>query len=101
MKRKMHFQTKHTAPDWNAVMLEDASEAIIRNWYEAAHVKVFGSNKKNRRQHIDISDDDADDFSIQQWTQHPNDLTSSTSSIARFWLRSARAKLQHDEARNR
>lgn len=82
-------------------MLDGASEAIIRNWYGAAHAKVFGSNGKRRRQHIDISDDDVDDFSLRQWSQHPNDLTSSSSSIARLWLRSARAKLQHDETRNR
>ena len=101
MKGKMVFQTKKTSLDWNAVMLGSASEAIITNWYRAAHVKIFGSGGKRRRQHIDISDDDADDFSQRQWTQHPNDLTHSTSRIAMLWLRSARAKLQRDGAINR
>lgn len=44
------------AVNWGAVMLQDASEIIIKDWYEAAHDNVFGSNGRNRKQFsLDIS----------------------------------------------
>ena len=81
--------------NWGAVMLQDASQAIITNWYKTANENIFGSNGRSRQQqHMDISDDDDEDDSFQrQWTQG-NDLTSSTSSIAIFWMRTARARIQ-------
>ncbi len=90
---------------WGAVMLTDASQAILTNWYSSAHDNVFGSNgrrreKQRQRPVVDVSDDDfgEDDYDFtrqqQQWTQQLGDLTSSTSSIAILWLRTARARIK-------
>jgi hypothetical protein len=98
MKRKSKLQ-KNPASTWREMMLNDASEEIIKDWYRAAHTKVFGSNGKIRKQiDIQISDDDEDDFSHRKWIRKPLDINSSTSSIASLWVRTARAKLQRDRA---
>lgn len=80
-------------------MLKNPSEVILSNWYRSAHKNVFGSKGKKRKQQYsgDISDDNDEDFAQQKWIQlHPNEIPKSTSNIATFWLRSARAKLQRN-----
>lgn len=86
--------------NWDAIMMKDSSEIILSNWYRTAHKNVFGP--KGRKRHDKrsgsglISDDNEEDFEQRRWLQLPRyELPSSTSTIATFWLRSARARLQH------
>lgn len=97
--RKLIEVEKDKSRDWDAMMLTNSSEAILSNWYRNAHDHVFGSKGRKRRQHTsgDISDDNEEDFSQRKWIHlSPAEIPSSTSIIATFWLRSARAKLQRD-----
>jgi len=85
--------------DWGAVKLQDASKAIMMTWYQTASDNVFGANGRARqRTSVDISDDDEDDDFSYLWKHHPIDFASNTKSIAVFWLRTARAKIQRDNA---
>jgi hypothetical protein len=100
LKNKRDIQ-ENAALNWGAIILKDASEDIMKNWYRTAHDNIFGPNGRSRMQHsIDISDDDEDDFSQRRWIQQPREVTTSTSSIAVFWLRTARARLQRDRTIN-
>jgi len=76
-------------------MLEDASKAILSSWYNNAKQNVFGPNGKSREKiRVDVSDDEADDDLTHAWTKEQIAINKTSSSIAVFWLRSARARLQ-------
>ncbi len=88
--------------NWNAVILKDASDTIIKHWYSAAHNNVFGPTGKSRQHYsMEISDDDTDDdYSHREWTTTSHSIAPSTSSIAQIWLRSARARMRRHQLKS-
>jgi len=84
--------------EWNGIMLEDASRAILAMWYNTAHDRVFGSEGRNRnKEPLDISDDDEEDIP-NEWSGMQLQMTDSSTYVATFWLRNARARLQRKSA---
>lgn len=88
--------------EWSGIMLEDATRSILTMWYNTAQNNIFGvGGRKRDKVPIDISDDDDEDMPTQ-WSSIPLQMTESSTDVAIFWLRSARARLQnkHAVARN-
>ena len=81
-------------PDWGSVFLDDASKAILINWYRSAHQQLFRNNGRHAIQidPIDISDDEDDGSLFSQRI----DIGDRTKSIAITWVREARAKIQKE-----
>ena len=83
-------------PSWGAIHLSSASHAMLKNWYDSAQGRIYGSGGRQRNKSFpfEVSDDDEDDI-IPQWTfktiSEPN---PSLQKIATLWLRLARANLQ-------
>ena len=96
--RSYDDKTEDHSPEHGAVMLGEASKAILMKWCSTARENVFGKDGRSRdRVSIeDISDDDEED-SQYQWVDGPLELSDRTAFIATYWLRSARAKVQNDK----
>lgn len=82
---------------WGPVILTDTSRVILDSWYMTARENLFGAEGKSRdRVTIDVSDDEEDDMT-DEWRRHRLALNNTSSSMAVYWLRSARARLQQQQ----
>lgn len=89
---------KHSSSDdWGAVMLDDNSRVILDSWYKNAKQSLFGTSGKSREKfHIDVSDDEGDDW-LHDWSKQRLAFDRSSSTMAVYWLRSARSRLQSNK----
>jgi len=79
--------------NWGAILLDDASKHILASWYNDAQQNLFGKGGKPRAK-VEVSDDDDDTNSDLPWSKDKILLNASSSTLARKWLRTARARIQ-------
>lgn len=91
---KADSNTSDQNQEWSGIMLEDATRAMLAMWYNTACDRVFGSKgRKRNKEPLDISDDDEEDIP-NEWSGMRLKMTDSSTYVAVFWLRTARARLQ-------
>lgn len=80
-------------------MMEDASEKLLKSWYNDARQNIFGVSGGRARERIpiDISDDEEeeDDTSHPPWRNEEVFVNRPSSKMAVLWLRKARSRIRY------
>jgi hypothetical protein len=80
--------------NWGPILLDDVNTKILTSWYNDAQQKIFGKDGKPRAKvALEVSDDDDDNLNFP-WSKDRVHLNASSSTVARTWLRTARAQMQ-------
>jgi len=82
-------------PDWGPVFLTAASKAMLLNWYRKAQRLRAGKRGARKKDKIlkAISDDEGEDQG-HNWLKDLPELSAASKGIAKFWMQTARARLQ-------
>ena len=91
------YSNERNVTNLRAVYLTSTSRDILKFWYASAQESLFGKDGRARKMSsVDVSDDDEEESIRFHWSKSESLNSDYLRSIAVFWLRTARAKLQRE-----